>query len=94
MKYSDEKQLAIAAVQVDAWQLENYPEFQDDNDVVLAAVQNKGATIQFASARLKSDKKTVIAAIKNDPYILDFIDEKFRDDDDILDLCSGDWYGR
>ena len=90
MKFSNEKEIAIAAVKVDGWQLENYPEFQDDNDVVLVAVKNEGATIQFASERLKSDKKTVIAAIKNDPYILDFVDEKFRDDDDILNLCSGE----
>jgi hypothetical protein len=90
MQFNKAKELAIAVVKADAWQLENFPDFQDDNDVVLAAVQTEGATIQFASERLKSDKKTVLAAVKNDPYILDFIDEKFRDDDDILDLCSGD----
>jgi hypothetical protein len=87
---NNEKEIAIAAVNIDGWQLENYPEFLDDDDVVLAAVKNEGASIQFASERLKSDKKTVLAAIKNDPYILDFVDEKFRDDDDVLDLCSGE----
>jgi hypothetical protein len=86
----NEKEIAIAAVSTDGWQLENYPTFQDDDDVVLAAVKNEGASIQFASERLKSDKKTVLAAIKNDPYILDFVDEKFRDDDDVLNLCLGE----
>jgi len=86
----EEKEIALAAVSVDGWQLENYPEFQDDADVVLRAVEHTGSAIQFASDRLKSVKSLVLAAAKNDPYILDFVDEKFRDDDDVLDACSGE----
>lgn len=87
---NEDKEIAMAAVQADGWQLENYPEFQDDADVVLCAVNNTGAAVQFASDRLKSDKAIVLAAVKNDPYILDFVDGKFRDDDDVMDACSGE----
>lgn len=87
---NEDKEIAMAAVQADGWQLENYPDFQDDADVVLRAVENTGAAVQFASDRLKSDKSIVLAAVKNDPYILDFVDEKFRDDDNVMDACSGE----
>ncbi len=87
---NEDKEIAMAAVQADGWQLENYPDFQDDHEVVLCAVKNIGAAVQFASDRLKSDKLIVLTAVKNDPYVLDFVDEKFRDDDDIIDASSGE----
>jgi len=87
---NEDKEIAMAAVQADGWQLENYPDFQDDADVVLCAVENTGAAVQFASDRLKSDKSIVLTAVKNDPYILDFVDEQFRDDEDIMAACSGE----
>jgi hypothetical protein len=87
---SNDKEIALAAVSADGLQLENYPDFQDDADVVLTAVENTGAAVQFASDRLRSDKSIVLAAVKNDPYILDFVDEKFRDDDNVMDACSGE----
>lgn len=87
---NEDKEIALAAVKADGWQLENYSDFQDDNDVVLCAVEHTGSAVQFASDRLKSDKSIVLAAAKNDPYILDFVDEKFKDDDDVIDACSGE----
>lgn len=87
-KKSDEIDTVLAIVSEDGWQLENFPDHQDNKKVVLAAVQNVGAALQFASHNLKSDKDVVLAAVKNDPYVLDFADEKFRDDDDIMDACA------
>jgi hypothetical protein len=83
------KDAAIAAVSTDGFQLENYPEFQDDKEVVIAAINESGAAIQFASSRLRCDKEVVLLAVKNDPNILDFVDKKFRDDDDVMDACEG-----
>lgn len=89
-KFSAAKQNAIAAVTADGSDLANLPEFHADKDVVLAAVSNYGAALEYASDELKADKEVVIAAVTNDPYVLDFAAEEMRDDDDVMDACAGE----
>ena len=81
---------AIVAVSADGLDLENFEELQDDYDVVMAAVNNNGGSLQFASERLRADKEIVIAAVKNDPYVIEFASDDLQDDDDVLDACEAE----
>ena len=61
------KKEVLKAVREDGWNLyfavEKAPEkWQDDQEVVLAAVEQDGRTLQFASLRLRSVPEVVLAA--------------------------------
>ena len=84
----EDKKNVLTIVSEDGWQLESFDEFADDEDVVLAAVNNSGSALQFASDRLKNDKKIVIAAVSNDPYSISFASDELQSDDDVLDACE------
>ena len=54
---------------------------RDDYDVVLAAVQNKGLILKYASKKLRANKEIVETAVNNDKRALDFIsDEKLKEE--------------
>lgn len=44
--------------------LRKYPQYNNDRDVVLVAVQNNGANLLYASYELRNDREIVLAAIK------------------------------
>ena len=44
--------------------LEKYKKFQNDKEVVLAAVQQNGYALQYASKELQNDREVVLAAVK------------------------------
>jgi len=45
---------------------------QDDEDIVLEAVKNKGKSLQYASHKLKSDRNIVLEAIKKNGLALKY----------------------
>ena len=49
---------------------------RDDDDVVMAAVTNKGLILKYASKRLRADKKIALAAVKSDKRALDYISDE------------------
>ena len=53
---------------------------RDDEDVVKAAVQNKGLIIKFASLRLRSNKEIAEIAIKQDKRALQFLGKELKKD--------------
>ena len=77
--------------------LERAPAFQDDREVVLAAVTCRGHELEWASERLQNDKEVVLAAIKSwrkgclrnvgmygSGYVIAFASERLLDDYDVV----------
>jgi hypothetical protein len=51
-----------------------------DKEIVLAAVTNRGATLEFACKELQNDKEIVLASISNDGHALEYAGYQFRID--------------
>lgn len=75
------KLAAIAAVEVDFCALKSLDSYQNDFDVVLAAIKNDGMAIKFASPSLRSNVHLVRAAVINQDYVINEIDSSFKDDE-------------
>ena len=56
------------------------PELQNNKKVVLAAVLNDGAALQWASERLKNDRDIVLAAARNSRAALRYAAPELRRD--------------
>lgn len=99
-RLQDDKDVALVAFEYDGWYLSRASDrLRDDKDVVLVAIKNCFTSFEDASERLKNDKDVVFASVSNikDEYFADVNDlfyyiktipEKFRYQDDILDLFS------
>lgn len=48
---------------------------RDDDDVVMAAVTNKGLILKYASKRLRANKDIVKVAVLNDKRALEYISD-------------------
>ncbi len=64
--------------------------FRDDRDVVLAAVNQDGMTLQYASARRRDDKEIVLTAVTENPDAIAYASASLQEDDDALISCI-DW---
>jgi hypothetical protein len=63
----------------------NFPaNFCVDKEVMLAAVQNKGLVLYYASAKLQADKELVLAAVQNDGAALDHASEELQGDKEVV----------
>ena len=57
--------------------------FQDDYGIVLAAVDNKGASLEFASEELQNNFYIVLTAVKNDGLAIEFASDELQNNIDI-----------
>ena len=68
------------------YELRNYPEYQDDDEVVYEAVKNQGFALQFASERLRNALTVVLAAIRSEEQRksgLPFASDEMRDNEEV-----------
>ena len=93
-KYTLEKQKlsdrdkALVEVKENGMKLKNYPAFNNDEEVVLAAVSKDGFSLEFASERLKNDKKIVLAAASKHGYALKFASEELQNDTKVASIAN------
>lgn len=58
---------------------------QDDAEVVMKTVPQKGDILEYASERLQiNDAEMVVAAVKQDGVALEYVSERLLDDTGIL----------
>ncbi len=84
------RDLALQAVGCNGRQLERAKSFQDDDEIVLAAVANTPSAIGFASERLQNDRCILIEAASHADGDLIFFDgpmAKYNDDDELVGLA-------
>ncbi len=60
------------------------PELQDNEEVVLTAINSRGWSLKYASDRLKDDKDVVLVAVSKWGYALAFASDRLRDDKDVV----------
>ena len=88
MKDNQEKitfEEALQRVQEDGRQLASLnPEFQNNFDIVMAAVQENVWALEFASERLKDDPEIVMAAVQQTGWALRYASERLQDDPEIV----------
>jgi len=75
-----DKKRVLKKVAVDGSELKNFPEFHNDKKVVLAAVQDVGYALEYASEELRGDREIVLAAVQNYGYALQHASEALRRD--------------
>ncbi len=78
MKKTKEEVLSI--VKKDGRALRDFPDYQNDRDVVLAAVKQNGFAIHYASLKLKKDDTIVYEALEQNCKAIDYVDVSYRDD--------------
>jgi len=62
----------------------------EDKDVVLAAVQQDGSSLQYASEDLRKNREVVLEAVKKTPTALKYALDGLNQDPDCL-KASGIW---
>lgn len=70
--------------------LKDYPEAQDDYELVLIAVKKNGLALEFASERLKNDFDIALCAVKKNGLALEFVSDELRRNEQIIReaVCS------
>lgn len=75
------------------WELSKFSEFKNDKDVVLAAVQNYGLSLRYASDSMKSNKDIVLKAVRQNGRALFFSSNEMKNDKEIvLEAIKNDGY--
>ena len=64
--------------------LKNYPEAQDDNELVLIAVKKNGLALEFASDVLKHNEQIVREAICSEGDALKFVPDELKTNRDLI----------
>lgn len=86
----EERSLALRAVRECGELLEKATLYQDDDEMVLAAVSSYSSAIKFASPRLQEDRRVLVAAASNAANDYIFHDEpmaRYNDDDELVTLA-------
>lgn len=68
----------------DSWFLKHYPSWNNDKDVVIAAVQQYSEALEWASDELKNGKDVVLTAVKKDWNVLQYTNKGTINDQDII----------
>jgi hypothetical protein len=88
MQKEIEKNKIIYEISKKMISLEHCAEYQDDIDVVNAAVKFIGAMqIQYASERLRSDKKFGLFIVSKNGLDLKYLSDKLKDNDEVVNLA-------
>lgn len=64
--------------------LQDLPQYQDDEDAVIATMQNCITQFEHASPRIKASKAFVMEHIKNNDYMLKHCDESLQADPEVV----------
>ncbi len=73
-------------------ELKNYPEAQDDTELVRLAVKKNGLALEYASERLRDDYETVMIAVKKEGLSLKFASSILQHNKEIVSAaisCNG-----
>jgi hypothetical protein len=57
---------------------------QNDEEVVLAAVNQNGRSLEYASARLKDNEEVVLAAVNQNARSLEYASARLKDDETVV----------
>jgi hypothetical protein len=84
MKGGDDRNDALRTISNNGLNLRVYKQFNNDKEIVLAAVSNEGMALQFASRQLQNDKEVVLAAVHQNGLSLRYADDFCEDKEVVL----------
>jgi len=79
-----DKAFILEMLQHNGLLLRQYKQFSDDIEMVTAAVNSVGMSIQYASRRLQANKLIALAAVSNDGSSVEYLADELLDDMDII----------
>ena len=82
-----ERYILIDTLKEHALELANFPEAQDDNELVQIAVKKNGLALEYASDRLRDDFDTVMLAVKKNGLSLEFASYTLKRNEKIIDAA-------
>lgn len=83
-KFKLMKEIAMITVSGSGVELDSLDFFQDDREVVMAAVKNHGEALNYASIRLRNDREVSSVAVKSKSSAMKYVPEHFLSD---LSFC-------
>jgi len=79
-----DKEFFIEFLKTNGYLLKDVPEFQQDKDAVLHAVQRDGLSLQYASKELQKDKEVVLNAVKRNGLSLHYASPELKEDKEVV----------
>lgn len=79
-----DKEFFIEFLKTNGYLLKDVPEFQQDKEVVLHAVQKDGQSLQYASKKLQEDKEVVLNAVQRDGLSLQYASPELQADKEVV----------
>jgi hypothetical protein len=79
-----DKEFFIEFLKTNGYLLKDVPEFQQDKEVVLHAVQKDGQSLQYASKKLQEDKEVVLHAVQRDGLSLQYASPELKADKEVV----------
>ena len=79
-----DKEFFIEFLKTNGYLLKDVPEFQQDKEVVLHAVQRDGLSLQYASPELQEDKEVVLNAVQRDGLSLQYASPELQADKEVV----------
>ena len=86
--YKSKREYALLAASLDGWVLQYLPQFNNDFEIVLAAVSNVGTVLMFASNELKDNKDRCMAAIKTNKVAINFVSPRLASDVELIEYVN------
>jgi len=90
-----DKEIAIAALKRDGYGLSYFPHFNNDEEVILAALSSHNGIFEFVAKEVRTDRSFVMRAIKHNPRVLwTAVAKQFMNDPTFIDevLCVNPEY--
>jgi len=84
LKYDNDKNAMLMFIKDHGDWLENIQKYSDDEDVILAAVNNCGHSLRYTNEKHTRNRNIVLAAVTNDGYALQYVDDQFKKDREIV----------
>ena len=80
----NDRNFVLSAVNINAYVLENIGNFNNDREIVLAALGRDGGVLFLISEELRNDREIVLAAVRQNGRALQFASKALRNDREIV----------
>ncbi|EFC42195.1 predicted protein [Naegleria gruberi] len=80
----EDRDFALETVSYNGYYLEYFPDFWNDREVVLKAVESEGDALEFVCEDLVQDREIVLTAVRNRGCSLEFASPKLQQDRQIV----------
>ena len=88
-----DRQSALKTLKKEGYKLRDMPQYMDDKELVLAAVNDYGLSLKHASPALQANREVVMAAVKNNGMAIDHASPELQKDKEIMKAANAQEQG-